>query len=321
MPKSGFPDCARVARSEVVLSKILAVAALSMARSMLPMSEPVLKLVTGFTSDLCGKEAPRVRNALEFVLAALAERDAGARDEILDRAGDQDFVGTRQGTDASGDVDGETGEIVAADFALSRVQARSHIDPEGLGGFGDGLGAMNGARRAVEAGQKTIPGRLDLLTAEAAQFVADCSVVRVQKGAPPLVAFRRGSLGGRDDVGEEYGGQNAVDLSRRSLPGEELGDLADHRLVVAIKEESIVAGYLDQASASNMSSEVACSLGIGVAVVQHQRRSLNKSEYATNVELAVDMEAQSTGHAWSRRRPAQPSQRSQDGLIASKAGK
>src|SRR5262245_55163652 len=67
-------------------------------------------------SDLRGKEAPRVRNALEFVLAALAERDAGARDEILDRAGDQDFVGTRQGTDASGDVDGETGEIVAADF-------------------------------------------------------------------------------------------------------------------------------------------------------------------------------------------------------------
>src|SRR5262249_7686244 len=131
------------------LSKILAVAALSMAGSMLPMSEPVLKLVTGFPSDLRGKEAPRVRNALEFVLAALAERDAGAHDEILDRAGDQDFVGTRQGTDTSGDVDGETGEIVAADFALSRVQARSHIDPEGLGGFGDGLGAMNGARRAV----------------------------------------------------------------------------------------------------------------------------------------------------------------------------
>src|SRR5215468_4224550 len=222
MPKSGFPDCARAARSEVVLSKILAVVALSMARSTLPMSAPVLKLVTDFMSDLRGKEAPRVRNALEFVLAALAERDAGPRDEILDRAGDQDFVGTRQGTDASGDVDGETGEIVAADFALSRVQARSHIDPDGLGCFGDGLGAMNGARRAVEAGQKTIPGRLDLLTAKAAQFVADCSVVRVQKRAPPLVAFRRGSLGGRDDVGEEYGGQNAVDLSRRSLPGEEL---------------------------------------------------------------------------------------------------
>src|SRR5262249_50564810 len=154
--------------------------------------EPVLKLVTGFTSDLRGKEAPRVRNALEFVLAALTERDAGARDEILDRAGDQDFVGTRQGTDASGDVDGETGEIGAADFALSRVQARSHIDPEGLGGFGDGLGAMSGAR-----------------------------------------------------------------------------------------------------------------LGIGVAVVKHQRRSLNKSEYATNVELAVDVAVQSTGHAWRRRRPAQ----------------
>src|SRR5262245_43083866 len=180
-------------------------------------------------SDVRRKQAPAVRNALELVLAALVEPDAGARDEILDRAGDQDFVGTRQGTDASGDVDGETGEIVGADFALSRVQARSHIDPEGLGGFVDGLGAMNGARRAVEAGQKTIPGRLDLLTAEAAQFVADCAIVRVQKGAPPLVAFRRGSLGGRDDVGEEYGGQNAVDLSRRSLPGEELGDLADHR--------------------------------------------------------------------------------------------
>jgi hypothetical protein len=72
-------------------------------------------------------------------------------------------------------------------------------------------------------------------------------------------------LGGRDDVGEEYGGQNAVDLSRRSLPGEELGDLADHRPVVTTKEESIVAGYLDQASAINMSDEVACSLGIGGA--------------------------------------------------------
>src|SRR5215510_9652689 len=151
MPKSGFPGCASLARSEVALSKILAVTAISMARSMLPMSEPVLKLVTGFTSDLCGKEAPRVRNALEFVLAALAERDAGARDEILDRAGDQDFVGTRQGTDASGDVNGETGEIVAADFALSRVQARSHIDPEGLGGFGDG------ARHSLRPGRRSRP--------------------------------------------------------------------------------------------------------------------------------------------------------------------
>src|SRR5262249_60849358 len=167
--------------------------------------------------------------ALAFVLPALGEGEAGGRDEILDRAGDQDFVGTRQGTDTSGDVNGETGEIVAADFALSRVQARSHIDPEGLGGFGDGPGAMDGARRAVEAGQKPIPGRLDLPPAEAAQFVADCSVVRVQKGAPPLVAFRRGSLGGRDDVGEEYGGQNAVDLSRRSVRGEGLGALARDR--------------------------------------------------------------------------------------------
>src|SRR5499426_1313233 len=117
-----------------------------MARSMLPMSETVLVLVTGFTSDLRDKEAPRVRNALEFVLAALAERDAGAHDEILDRAGDQDFVGPRQGADASGDVDGETGEIVAADFALSRVQAGSHIDSEALCGFDDRLGAMDGAR-------------------------------------------------------------------------------------------------------------------------------------------------------------------------------
>src|SRR5262249_9568323 len=40
MPKSGFPDCASVARDAVVLSKILAVAALPMARSTLPISAP-----------------------------------------------------------------------------------------------------------------------------------------------------------------------------------------------------------------------------------------------------------------------------------------
>src|SRR5262249_39324694 len=112
-----------------------------------------------------------------------------------------------------------------------------------------------------------------------------------------------------------------VDLSRRSLPGEELGDLADYRLVVPTKEKSIVAWDRDHARAINMSREVARSFGIGVARVQPPLRSLNKSEHSPHVALAVDVAVQSTGHAWRRRRPAQPGQRSQDGLIARKAGK
>jgi hypothetical protein len=52
----------------------------------------VLRNVSGGESE----EAPRVRDALELMLAAILESKARARDEILHRAGDQYLAGGRK---------------------------------------------------------------------------------------------------------------------------------------------------------------------------------------------------------------------------------
>ena len=55
-----------------------------------------------------------------------------------------------------------------------------------------------------------------------AERVAHGSVVRVEQEAPTVIAERRGLLGRCDDVREEHGREDPVDLEVRALAGEEL---------------------------------------------------------------------------------------------------
>ena len=95
---------------------------------------------------LGGEEPPRSRYALEVVFAAVLEREAGTSDQISDGAGDEDLIGFSCGGDTSGDMNGETGEVVAAHVALTGVKAHPDVDPHVVCGFGDLPGAANRAR-------------------------------------------------------------------------------------------------------------------------------------------------------------------------------
>ena len=106
---------------------------------------------------LCGVEPPASRYALEVVFAAVLEREAGTSDQVSDRAGDEDFIGVSCGGDASGDMDGETCEVVAAHVALTRVKAHPDIDPQVVCRFGDLPGAANRARGPSKVATKPSP--------------------------------------------------------------------------------------------------------------------------------------------------------------------
>ncbi len=56
-------------------------------------------------------QPPSLRHALELVNAAIPEADSGLRHQILDRARDQDFAGTRFRGDARADVKREADHL------------------------------------------------------------------------------------------------------------------------------------------------------------------------------------------------------------------
>ena len=67
-------------------------------------------------------QAPSLRHALELVNAAILEADSRLRHQILDRARDQDFAGTRFRGDARADVKRETEHLSPAHLVFTRVQ-------------------------------------------------------------------------------------------------------------------------------------------------------------------------------------------------------
>src|SRR3981189_1068500 len=66
-------------------------------------------------------QAPSLRYAFELVNAAILEADSRLRHQILDRARDQDFAGTRFRGDARADVKRETEHLRPAHFVFARV--------------------------------------------------------------------------------------------------------------------------------------------------------------------------------------------------------
>ena len=122
------------------------------------------------------------------MFAAVLEREAGTSDQVSDGAGDEDLIGFSCGGDTSGDMNGETGEVVAAHVALAGVKAHPDIDPHVVCGFGDLPGAANRARGAVKGGDETVTRRLDLVALKPSELFPYDSVMSIQEGTPPLVA-------------------------------------------------------------------------------------------------------------------------------------
>jgi hypothetical protein len=118
------------------------------------------------------------------VFAAVLEREAGTSDQVSDRAGDEDFIGVSCGGDASGDMDGETCEVVAAHVALTRVKSHPDIDAQVVCGFGDLAGAANGPCGAVKGGDEAVARCFDLVASKSSELFPYRSIAARVGGGP-----------------------------------------------------------------------------------------------------------------------------------------
>jgi hypothetical protein len=89
-------------------------------------------------------ELPFARNTLERVFAPIVQGDSGACDEILDRSGNEHFVGLRKRCDSRTDVNGDPADLVVHELAFAGVKPYANLDRAAR--------AMSGAlRTGVEA--------------------------------------------------------------------------------------------------------------------------------------------------------------------------
>src|SRR5262249_31028891 len=152
---------------------------------------------------------------MKSVRPTIHEAQPGARDQVFDGAGDEDLAGRGARRHPGTDVDRDASDAVVHQFALARVDPGPDLDPERADAVADGTGAADRARWSVEGREEAVPCRLDFSAPMPFEFPPHDPVVLVEKRVPGTVAQRRGPFGRAYDVGEEHGGEHAVDLRHR----------------------------------------------------------------------------------------------------------
>src|SRR6185295_16550017 len=97
-----------------------------------------------------------------------------------------------------------------------------------------------------EPGGETVARRVDLTAVEAFELAPDVSIVAAEQLLPSLVAELDCSLRRVDDVGEQHGGQDALDRRQRPDTGEKLLDLIEQGVGIAREEQVVGALELDE---------------------------------------------------------------------------
>src|SRR6202046_607577 len=95
--------------------------------------EPIAKPMSTFAGHLLmfdTVQAPPLRHAFESVNAAIPKADSRLRHQILDRARNQDFAGTRFRGDARADVKRETEYLCPTHLVFARVQSHPDLQPQ-----------------------------------------------------------------------------------------------------------------------------------------------------------------------------------------------
>src|SRR5918992_2657190 len=119
----------------------------------------------GAVAESSGIELPVARDALEVVVAAVLEVDAGAGGEVADDARYEYFAGLRLGGDAGADVDGDALDPAVDDLHLARVDAGADLEAELLDGVDGLVGARDRLGRAGESGAEAVAGAPYFLSA------------------------------------------------------------------------------------------------------------------------------------------------------------
>src|SRR5262249_55555821 len=147
-------------------------------------------------------ETPLPGHAVEVVRATVHETQAGASDQLLDGAGDENLARCSARRYSCADVNGDAADVVAHHCALARVQPRSDLDPQRADAVANVAGAADSACGSIEGREEPVAERLHFATAEPPQLAADDGVVVCKQLAPAAVSERRRPLSRTDDVGE-----------------------------------------------------------------------------------------------------------------------
>lgn len=103
---------------------------------------------------------PRIGEALERHQAPVLESQAGAVNEIDDRARHEDLCDACLFGDAGGEVYGDAADVFAAKLRLSGVQPCSDWKSQRVEGVAGGTGTADAARRPVEQDERAVTGGL-----------------------------------------------------------------------------------------------------------------------------------------------------------------
>ena len=111
-------------------------------------------------------QAPPLRHAFELVNASILEANSRLRHQILDRARDQDFAGTRFRGDARPDVKRETKHFSPAHFVFACVQPHPDLKPQRVHRLADCGRATDPGHRRVESREQSVSSRYDFFSAQ-----------------------------------------------------------------------------------------------------------------------------------------------------------
>src|ERR1700730_11890337 len=135
-----------------------------------------------------GVKLPLTGHALQRVRTTILESQPRAGHEVLDRAGDQHFVGSRQRSDARANVHCQAGDRVALVLDFSHVQPRSDGHSKLTRCGSNGQRTAHAARGTVEGSEKAVTRRIDFLATKGHELATHHSVMAIQQIVPRFVA-------------------------------------------------------------------------------------------------------------------------------------
>ena len=181
------------------------------------------------------------------MLTGVLEHEARTGDQVFHRLGHEHVAGSGLARDPGADADGEPAHLVADLLDLPRVQTCPDVDAERSNGLNDRTRAPDAPSRAVEAREEPVAGRVDLGAAVAREKATDDRVMPFEYVAPRSVSELGRSLGRTDDVGEQHGHEDAVELGLLVPSGRQKPvDLPDDTLLVSGPWEGVGTRDLDE---------------------------------------------------------------------------
>ena len=224
------------------------------------------------------------------MVATLAKLDAGAGDEVLDGLGHEYLPAIRKRCDPRAGVNSDPSDLAGKEFALARVHAPAHFEPDSARVRRNCERTADRTRRAVESGEEAVTGGVNFTSAPARQLPPHRRLMLSKQVTPAAVAEPRGALCRADDVGEEDRRQYAIGVPDRAHAGEELLDLVEHRILVADPRQMIRAGELDELRTGNATGDPATFLDPRLEIirtVEDKGRHVDGRQHSANVDCGV----------------------------------